>query len=207
MTTAKLQIVGHGIEVARYTYRPAPFSKLKLVTVGRISEVKRIKEMLDVCDQLARRDVPFEFSIYGTAITPADKLYLEGLMREFTIRSYGNSVQLHGPVAHSEVPAILSQANVFLNLSRTGSMDKAILEAMAAGVLPVTTNEAFARIVPEVCFVSDYTPAEVADRLARIYAGSEVYRAQLRAEMQEEAQKHSLTALISTLIRRLEKVS
>jgi len=207
MATAKLQIVGHGIELGKYAYRPVPFTPLRLVTIGRISEAKRIKEMLDVCDQLVLRDVPFQFSIYGAAVTPADKIYLDELTQECNARSWRDHVRLHGPVAHSEVPAALAEENVFLNLSRTGSMDKAILEAMAAGVLPVTTNEAFARILPEACFVSDYSPAEVADRLARIYAAPEAYRAQLRAHVQKEAQKHSLTSLISTLVHRLEEMS
>ena len=52
-------------------------------------------------------------------------------------------VDFRGPVAHALVPQILSEADLLVNLSETGSLDKNVLEAAACGTPVLTSNEAF----------------------------------------------------------------
>lgn len=205
MRTSKLCITGQGIELDKYIYAPVPFTSLQLVSVGRISEVKRIREMLLVCKLLEEERIPFELYLYGGPVTQADMKYFDELQREWDQLPFKNRVHFAGPIGHAEVPRVLAKANVFLNLSQTGSMDKAILEAMAAGVIPVTTNEAFEPAVPELCFVRDEGLEIVAERLALLYRSTEEYRTKLRNQIRTSVQEHSLTALIAKLISRMER--
>jgi hypothetical protein len=53
---------------------------------------------------------------------------------------------LRGPLPYAEIGAAFQTGAIFLSMSRTGSMDKAILEAMASGCIPISDNDAFATI-------------------------------------------------------------
>jgi glycosyltransferase involved in cell wall biosynthesis len=57
---------------------------------------------------------------------------------------------------------------VFVNLSDTGSLDKAVLEAMSCGVTIVTSNVAFKDIlgrIDPVLYIHDSDPRELATKL------------------------------------------
>lgn len=51
----------------------------------------------------------------------------------------GDSVYLVGAVANRNIIPFLQEADLFVNTSHTGSLDKAIVEAMACG-LPILTS-------------------------------------------------------------------
>ena len=68
---------------------------------------------------------------------------IEGMVRERQLERHFRFV---GPVPHSEVVRHYQNCDVFVNLSHTGSLDKAVLEAMACGRVPITCNEAFTSI-------------------------------------------------------------
>lgn len=194
LRSKKIQRIGHGIPVERYARMPHESSPIiRILTAGRFTRSKRIKEMIEVLDTLYYRQIPFYFTILGGPYTPQDKVYEKEVRDMLAARPYAQMVTLAGPVPHRELPSHLAKADVFLNLSLTGSVDKAVLEAMAAGVVPITSNEAFTGIVLPGSFLPHHSPEGAADAIIRAHeVDLETHRAYVRAH-------HSLNHLIDTL--------
>ena len=73
---------------------------------------------------------------------PADQEYLRQLQQMVEEKKLNDRIAFVGPVANRGIVPLLHSANLFVNMSHTGSLDKAILEAMACGVPVLTCNEA-----------------------------------------------------------------
>ena len=200
LQSKQLHIVGHGIDTEKFAHvtksvreKDAP---LRIVTISRISPSKRIIEMLDVLDVLAAQHISFSFSIAGGAGTPEDDAYVVKLKEEIAKRSYRNRVIYLGPISHDRVPEILAHGDVFLNLSVTGSLDKAVLEPLLLGIPAVTTNEAFKDVLSEYgLYVDEFDPAKVADA---IQESARVDTAPLKKYV---LRNHSLSVLIPRILK------
>ncbi len=170
LKTDKLRVVGHGIDIEQFPAVPhtaRQAAAIRILTIGRLSPTKRVREMLAALDALHARGVVFSFTVVGAPAAHADERYEREVRAETSAKPYAAHVHFSGAVSHAEVPALLADADVFLNLSQTGSMDKAVLEALAAGVPAVTTNEAFRSLLaPAGLFVEHDTARAIADALA-----------------------------------------
>ena len=203
LPTEKLQVLGHGIDLTQFAPRShasVAGGTLRILTAGRVSATKRIKEMLAALDVLHEAGVPFTFAIAGEPATEADRAYAHELAEAIAQRPYAEAVTLLGPVAHAQMPGLLAQTDVFLNLSATGSMDKAVLEPLAAGVPAVSSNEAFRELLgPSGLFVSSVEPEAVA---AALRAARTADIASATAYVREH---YSLETLISRILQ-IERV-
>ena len=80
---------------------------------------------------------------------PGDTEYLRSLQKLVTDNGLEPHISFLGARPHSEMPKLFAAHDMFVNLSRTGSADKAVLEAMASGLTVITINEAFVDLLPE----------------------------------------------------------
>ena len=69
---------------------------------------------------------------------------------------------------YREMPAVYHAHDMFLSMSATGSVDKAVLEAMACGLTVITANEAFRDILPAKYFLASRNPKMLAERIAQL---------------------------------------
>mgnify|MGYP001579777003 CR=1 FL=1 len=194
ISSPKVRVTGHGIDTGLFVpgVRPA---QLRVVTAGRISPTKRLREMLSALDVLAARGIDFDFTIAGAPIFPEDERYLKEIEEEILRRPYASAVHCIGPVPYARMPETLVRASVFLNLSQTGSVDRAVLEAASCGVVPVTTNDAFRQVLsPYGVYVGEDTPQHIAEALLK---AQQVDPAPLMHYVREQ---HSLSTLIPRLI-------
>ncbi len=140
LKSKKVMVVGHGIDTSLFS--PEKYSNRKddtILTVGRISESKQIIKMLDIL-----KDYPsFKLVIVGSPVTKEDFIYRDRFLNEVEQRELNNQVEIVGDVPQGELPPFYAKAKVFINLSVTGSLDKAVLEALSMNVPVYTTNEAF----------------------------------------------------------------
>ncbi|HQU07455.1 MAG: hypothetical protein B7X04_00555 [Parcubacteria group bacterium 21-54-25] len=202
LPTKKLQIVGHGIDVAAFVAAPRRARRgapLHILTIGRLAPSKRLAEMLAALDVLHREGTAFSFTIAGVPATRADEGYERAVRADLIHKPYARTVTFLGAVSHASIPALLAKADVFVNLSTTGSMDKAVLEALAAGVPAVTTNEAFRELLePAGLFVKDDIPEAIAAAL-RTAATTDIapVSARIRAEYALPATISRITAALS----------
>lgn len=135
--TPKKRIVGHGIYInEKPAQSPVTSIPLSLLTVGRISPVKRIEFLIEVLGALQRRGIEADLRIAGHG----DAAYIAQLERYAEKEGVSDHVHLLGPIAHEMVSALYDSTHIFVHASATGSIDKAPLEALSCGVPVVTMN-------------------------------------------------------------------
>lgn len=193
IATRKRLCIGHGIDMRQFVPRPPTLARgLQVLTAGRISATKRIREMIDAVALMRDRGIDAELTIAGTSVTPQECAYEEGLPDYLFVHKIGS-------VIHANMPELLATKAVFLNLSATESMDKAVLEALAVGVPVVTSNGAFREMLaPYNLFVSEVSPAIVARALEHAHT---VDISDLSHKVRIE---HSLERLVEKIVEVLQ---
>ncbi|OGY90181.1 MAG: hypothetical protein A3B30_04330 [Candidatus Komeilibacteria bacterium RIFCSPLOWO2_01_FULL_52_15] len=148
LRTKKCIVMHHGIETDYFVPGRPDMQKRIVVSVSRISPTKRIDLMIDVFRRLLEREGSgVELIIAGGATLPHEQAYERSVREKVSSAGLSKSVTFLGPVPHSRTLELLQRSSLFLNFSRTGSLDKAVLEAMSCGVPVLTTNEAFRAIL------------------------------------------------------------
>ncbi|MBI2121757.1 MAG: glycosyltransferase family 4 protein [Candidatus Sungbacteria bacterium] len=139
---------------------------LRLITVGRIAPVKNYEAIIGACAMLKEKwPRPWSLSIVGGPMLARDKEYLESLKKMVEGKGLVSYVSFYGPRPYAELPEILREHDMFLNTSGTGSLDKAILDAMSSGLTVITSNEAYRNILPPQYFLEEPNPALLAERI------------------------------------------
>ena len=207
--TPKRVIVGQGIDFAHFAPNTLPRpsrSTLELITVGRISASKNIDTLLAACARLQQQEISFHFSIVGTALTEADKEY-EKKVREYCVQNnLTDRVTWVGGVNQTTLPSYLQSADIFIHDGATQSLDKVLLEAVAAGCVVVSSNTAYTVLTesfaPQYLFTSRDN-AGLTSRLVLVSHNSSEKRLQSMGTIRSLVQTdHSITGLISNIIAR-----
>jgi glycosyltransferase involved in cell wall biosynthesis len=205
----KVYVTGHGILLPQgMPHEKERSGALELVTVGRLSPIKHYELMFDVLDALRAAGTPAHLTIVGGPATAADSAYEATLRDAVTARTL--PVRFLGSVPHGDIARVLGAADVFINCSGTGSLDKAILEAWLAGLFVATTNvgvtSAAQGIDPALPFPSD--AGAIATHIQRCIAATPerqaTYRRAARAYVEGA---HSLPGLVKKIVARLSGVA
>ena len=158
LPSKKVEITGHGIDINKF--KPAETkkdgSKFKIISVGRISPVKNYEIMINMAEILKNKDfsaqggsaLGWEIKIAGAPILENDKKYFEKLKNLIKEKKLDDIVEFVGPIPNKYIAEFYQSGDLFINLSDTGSLDKAVLEAMACGLKILTSNEAFLKTIP-----------------------------------------------------------
>ncbi len=210
--SAKLRVLQQGIDVDRLaSAEPLPAGwERTVVSVGRIGPVKRLVEAIEAIDAL-RRAVPVRLEIFGAPSTADDAVYERDARRRVEDLGLADVVAWHGPVAFDSVSAAYRRGRVFLSLSRSGSLDKTILEAMASGCLPVCNNDAFAAIAKSRGW-SALVPGDgveaVASALGAALREPPAEQAPLRQALREYViAEHSLSGLVDRIMVEIDQLT
>ena len=210
LKTKKLLVTGHGIDTdvfSPFVLRQSKASKsvavgqFKCISVARISKAKNQLVMVEAIEILARQGFEGSLTIVGDAITPEDRVYKNNIHSYIdTHELVRNKIIFTGSLPHDAIEGLLGESDLFINLSTTGSLDKAILESMASGLQVLTSNEAYTNILlPEN--ITTNIPDDVAGKI-------KVLSAQLpHSEYREYVIKnHSLSNLIARLYDELARL-
>lgn len=145
---------------------PVTSHELRLLTVGRISPVKDCEIIIGACSLLKQTwSRPWSLSIVGGQLHAGDRTYIERLKTLVLEKGLSAYVRFHGERPYSEMAQTMRDHDLFLNTSRTGSLDKAVLEAMACGLTVVTSNEAYRTVLPAAYFLERSSPESLAERI------------------------------------------
>lgn len=142
---------------------------LRMVTVGRIAPVKNYETIISACAIL--RDTwlsAWVLTIVGAPITERDRAYAEQLKTLIREKKLEPLIRFSGERGYSHIPDILREHEMFLNASATGSLDKAVLEAMACGLTVLTSNEAYRAILPPRYFLEHPSAGFLAERIKAV---------------------------------------
>jgi len=188
-------VTGHGIDIARFTPDgPETRDKNLLLTVGRITKVKKFPEVLDVLRSLADT---YRLRIVGKTVTAEDEGTLADLNERMRADGLTERVSFESR-RPDEMPPLYRQARLFVHAASTAGVDKAVLEAMACGCIPVSCSPAFNAILPSsLCVSPDGLAAAARQALDLPPEQENALRASLIAEVREH---HSLPRLITRII-------
>ena len=146
--TFKKRVTGHGIDTS--VFKPEPGNKtIDLVFVGRIYPVKNIELLIELVSKLNKQH-PTSLSIIGSTIDSKGEEYKKSLLELSMQMGVEDKIDFHGPVTQSELPKLLNKAKIFVTASKTGSLDKVILEAMACGLPAVSLSSNIDSLPPSV---------------------------------------------------------
>lgn len=136
---ADVRVRPYGVEAPSALARSwsAPSQPLRLAYAGRLVETqKRVCDLAALATVLAERGVDFTLDVVGAGVD-------EGRLREAVARSpvtVQRSVRFHGRVAPSAMHAVWQDVDVAVLVSEYEGISIAMLEAMAAGCVPVVTR-------------------------------------------------------------------
>ncbi len=203
----KIRIVGQGIDVNIFKSDKEKRDKniFKIITVGRISPVKDYETLISAVEIIKNKINNLKVDIVGDACAEDDKKYLLGLKEIIKAKNLEDIVNFVGPLSNEAIVFCLQNSNLFVNMSHTGSLDKAIIEAMSCGCLVLTCNEAFLALnlkdQKSLMFVkSDFQ--ELADKILKYYSISEIDRDNLESYLSASIKENfSLYLLINKIIK------
>jgi glycosyltransferase involved in cell wall biosynthesis len=110
-----------------------------ILSLGRISPSKNIHILIDALIRLHTKNIFFTASIYGNYL-PKDRLYFNNLKQKIIDAGLNDRVLFYEGVPNDVTPAIYSSHTFFINLSKSGMLDKTILEAMCCGCTVLATS-------------------------------------------------------------------
>ncbi len=161
LKTKKLQVVGHGIDTDLFDLKDASAaSNKKLLWVGRISPVKDLET---VVLSLKKIEKDFTLDIVGEPIQKKDKEYLSVIKDLVKKLGLEYRVSFVGAKKYQDLPEIYKKHSILVHTSRTGSLDKVVLEALATGLWVISSSEAYGYFANSV---DKFEPNQV-DELAR----------------------------------------
>lgn len=203
LPSKKVIYTGHAIDTD--FFRPADQSRpttshLRLLTVGRISPVKDLETIVRALAVLKESwNHPWVLSIVGGPLIERDHSYLATLKKLALERGLGQRIVFEGARPYTELPEIYREHDIFLSMSATGSIDKAVLEAMSTGLSVITANEAFRELLPAPYFLEKRSPEFLASRI-KILADENRPRRILRELV---VNSHSLSQTVERIADRL----
>jgi glycosyltransferase involved in cell wall biosynthesis len=165
LKSKKIVVTGHGIDINKFEARNQKSEinqKFKIITAGRITPSKNLDLLIEATKILNGKNFNFEIKIAGMPVLESDKIYLEGLKK-----IAGKEIEFVGKVFYGNMPDFYRGADLFVNFSDTGSIDRAVLEAMASGLLVLTSNEAF-RNVLEGKYITSKNPEDISEKIIKL---------------------------------------
>ena len=176
LPSEKVIVTGHGIDtelfkpylerlnlkdgVSRFN-----LEEIKILSVGRIAPVKNYETLVDAAKILKDEGVSFVVTIIGEAPLVKDKKYEESLKFKVKSLKLEESFYFTGKVNHVDLLRYYQENDIFVHLSKTGSLDKTILEAMACGMKVLSSNDsAKAFLSSEFLFNGD-DPTDLANKI------------------------------------------
>lgn len=202
LPSKKVSYVGQAIDTDLFRPRDHSVSSktLRMISIGRISPIKDYDTIIRACKKLEESwGRPWTFSIIGGPLRPGDKSYFSQLKKLVNDLDLSLKVQFMGARPFSEIPELLSESDLFINLSSTGSLDKAVLQAMASGLSIITSNEAYRFLLPPQNFLEKRNPDLLTEKIKLL---AEEVRPNL-ALRQIVIDRHALTDTLDRISARL----
>jgi glycosyltransferase involved in cell wall biosynthesis len=206
----KVKFIGHGIntEIFKPAATPLPAGTLRLLTVGRLSPVKHCDVLISaVQEALASGLQDLRYTIAGGLERSDPPAYETHLKRLVSDAGLDRIISFSGPVPFPRVPPLYREADLVLNASTTGSVDKSVLEAMSSGCLVLTANAAFKQVFGDLSpllLVPENDPEQFAAAILRLHRLSPGQRLEMGMRLRRiVVENHSLQGLTAKLVQEL----
>lgn len=199
LPSKKVIVTGHGIDTRLFQPGLNPkveSEKLRILSVGRIAPVKNYETLVNAAKILKDQGLNFQVTIIGEVALERDKKYEENLkfkIENLKLTDYFNFV---GKINHQDLPSYYQSHDIFIHLSKTGSLDKTILEAMACGMRVLSSNDSAQSFLLAELLFNESNPSELADKIVAV-----AYRPTDLALREYVIKNHNLEILIEKISR------
>jgi len=205
LPSKKLIVTGHGIDTDIFKPKDRILHKgVVLTSVGRISRIKKLDIIISAISLLPAQIIDtITLRIVGEPINKKDKEYKRELGHLVDKLHLSSKVFIEEFITNDRLGSFLTECDININLSSTGSMDKAVLESMSSGVLTVSSNEAFRDVLSKYDL---YIEKDDADSVAKIIESTikRIGDIELKRTLRDYViNNHSLRNLIPTLVDKL----
>ncbi len=167
LPSRKVIVTGHGINTE--LFKPAGHHgsghKLRILSVGRISPVKNYETLIEAAKILKDGGMDFSVTMAGEPALAKDKDYLLKLKYAVNILGLGDEFNFVGKVDFKNLPELYQSHDLFVHLSKTGSVDKTLLEAMACGMKVLSSNDSARAFLPGRYLFDENDPKELAEKI------------------------------------------
>lgn len=204
LSSKKVIVTGHGIDTELFKpisiYRHIDISKsLKLLSVGRIAPVKSYETLVDAAKILKDEGVDFEVTMVGEAPLKRDRNYELGIRNKIEELGLARHFSFVGKVNHNDLPRYYQLHDIFIHLSKTGSLDKTILEAMACGMNVLSSNDSSRDFLSSELVFKEDDPVELAKKMMALK--DQTVDSKLRNYV---IQNHNLDVLIGKISKHIQ---
>jgi glycosyltransferase involved in cell wall biosynthesis len=210
--SSKLFLVGQGIKTDVFVppTKRNNHEVFKIVTVGRISAVKDYETLIDAVALLSKKGLKVEAHIIGNDGQNDQSAYYQTLRRLVSDKQLSSQIHFLGSIPNHSIISHLQNADLFVSMTHTGSLDKALLEAMSTGLPIVTCGEAFQSILQPYTQVSMFKkkdPQDFANKIEYFVRLPEHERQTISRVMREKiVTQHSLQGLIGKMTNKLSSL-
>ena len=205
INSKKKNVVGQGIDMNFLEKIKIEKENIfKIVSVGRFSVSKDIKTLILAAEILKNQNKNFKIQVLGGPLTEDDIAYFEEMKRLLKDKQLEDKIEFVGSVAYKNIPDYLNQSDISVNMGKTGSLDKVILEAMAIGLPTLTCNEAVLEVFGAYKRDLMYTKndfKQLAERIDWLYNKQRQDRENIGKDLRRIVEKnHSLRNLITKIL-------
>ena len=213
--TPKKRVLGHGIDTERF--RPGPLREeagpLRVVSVGRLSPVKRLEILVEAASFLAAegRLGDFRFTLVGQPSDEAQAVYVRGIKDDIDRLGLSQAFDFTGTIPFARVVECYREADLFVSMQEQRGLDKAVLEAMACGLPVIAANRSFEPLLGELAgqmLYSAHEPEELGARLVEMAALTPARRRELGLRLRERVvAQHGLGGLMDKVVALADEVT
>lgn len=205
LNSNKIKILGHGIDINSFYPKDNHSSEMfKIIYVGRISPIKNQFLLVEALEKIVNLERIYDLRIkfIGESVSDIDKKY-EIKIRDFiNDKKLGGYINFMGAVPHEKIIKFYHQADLSINLSPTGGLDKTVLESMLCGIPVIIFNKSFIQEVgryKEELILNNADPQELAHMIIRLKSQN---KDAMKKELRETvAGKHNLKNLILNILK------
>lgn len=194
-----------GVDTEMYATEGRKADPRSMLFLGRLTAKKQLDVILTALTQLAARDIPFAFDVYG-APGAGDESYVNGLRSKFAGLERENLVAFRGSVLHDRTPAVYAAHDIFVHVGSRRGFNKTLYEAMASGCLVVTADPLLKGVVDEKLFISRLDENGIAAAIAAAFALPDAERALERAKLSAYVRReHALSSVVPIMLEMLRR--
>lgn len=209
----KVNFVGHGIDLSLFPRKgsTAQAGTFRIVHSGRITPIKNLDVLVEALTILkTEKNKKFEATLAGVPTVPSDFEYekkLQGLIKDEGLE---REVVFAGKIPFSRIGELYREADISVNLTPSGGMDKAVLESLASGTIALSANKAFKELFGEyapLLIYNERDPEDVAKKIMAIMNMNATQRREIENYLYERVRAHfDLGLLITRIVGDLKKL-
>ena len=143
-------VLGHGIDTDLFYPKRQKKDRagFNIIYVGRISRIKGIDKLLILMIKLkSLKKQNYHLDIIGDTAGKDSEKYYQTLKKFIKENNLSKEVTFKNGIERENLPFIYSNADILISASKTNSLDKVVLEAMACETIVLTSNYAFSEIL------------------------------------------------------------